>query len=87
MYTVCGDPDYCVLLWQHDILRLLARIDLGITEPGPGNFQISAFNVSTAVVLAITGPQCYRFFKVNETNNGFTVLQSQMKVKDPQPPR
>jgi len=33
MVTLCGEPDYSVLLWQHDIFRLLARIDLGITEP------------------------------------------------------
>ena len=56
MVTLCGEPDWCVLLWQHDVFKMLARINLYISEPPAGNsFQISEFNVSTHLVVAVTG--------------------------------
>lgn len=83
MVTLCGDPDWCVLLWQHDIFKMLARIDLGIVDPPTGNtFQISEFNVSTHLVVAVTGPSCFKFLKVNDGMNGFTVLKDSLKPKD-----
>lgn len=37
MVTLNGEPDYCVILWQHDIFKMLAKIDLNIVDPPPGN--------------------------------------------------
>jgi len=44
--TLCGEPDWCVILWQHDVFKQLARYDLGVVDPPLGNtFQISEFNM------------------------------------------
>jgi len=83
MVTLCGDPDWCVLLWQHDIFKMLARIDLGIVDPPSGNtFQISESNASTNLVVAVTGPGCFRYLKVNDGLNSFTVLKDTLKPTD-----
>ncbi len=73
--TLCGEPDWCVLLWQHDVFKMLARINLSISDPIANTFQISEFNVSTHLVVAVTGPQCFNFMKINDNNLGFTILK------------
>ena len=73
--TLCGEPDWCVLLWQHDVFKMLARINLSISDPVANTFQISEFNVSTHLVVVVTGPQCFNFMKINDNNLGFTTLK------------
>jgi hypothetical protein len=48
MVTLCGDPDWCVMLWQHDLFKMLAKIPLGIVDPPAGN----TFQISQTVVTA-----------------------------------
>ena len=76
MVTLCGDPDWCVLLWQHDMFKILARIDLGFNDPTIGStFQMSYRNVSTELVVTITGQGVYRWIEVNNSMNGFKIMQ------------
>ena len=37
LVTLCGEPDFSVLLWQHDMLKLLAKINLNIADPVSGS--------------------------------------------------
>jgi hypothetical protein len=74
--TLCGEPDWCIILWQHDIFKMLAKINLNIVDPIANTFQISEFNVSTHLVVAVTGPSCFQYFKVNDGMNGFTQLKN-----------
>ena len=72
MVTLCGDPDWCVLLWQHDMFKVLARIDIGVQDPTIGStFQMSYRNVSTELVVTLTGAGIYRWIEVNNSMNGF----------------
>ena len=82
MVTLCGDPDWCVLLWQHDMFKILARIDIGVQDPTIGStFQMSYRNVSTELVVTLTGTGIYRWIEVNNSMNGFTEKQNQLVVQ------
>ena len=76
MVTLCGEPDWCVLLWQHDMFKILARIDLGFNDPTIGHtFQMSYRNVSTELVVTLTGQGVYRWIEVNNSMSGFKIMQ------------
>ena len=36
----------------------------------------------TNLIVAVTGPGCFKFLKINDGNNGFIVLKDQLKPKD-----
>jgi hypothetical protein len=73
--TLCGEPDWVVHLWQHDIFKLHCRIEIGAQL---GNtFQISE-SKCTELTVVVTGPQCFRFFTINEGNNGFKMIHSEL---------
>jgi hypothetical protein len=77
MVTLCGDPDWCVLLWQHDMFKVLARIDIEVQDPTIGStFQMSYRNVSTELVVTLTGAGIYRWIEVNNSMNGFKEMQN-----------
>lgn len=83
MVTLCGEPDYCVLLWQHDVFKMLARINLNIPEPPIGNsFNISYVNMSTHFLVAVTGPGCFKWFKVADGMNEFSVIKSELEYEN-----
>jgi hypothetical protein len=82
MVTLCGEPDWCILLWQHDMFKILARIDLGFNDPMTGcAFQMSYRNVSTELVVTLTGAGVYRWIEVNNAMNGFKVMHSQLSIE------
>jgi len=33
LITLCGDPDWCLILWRWDDFKILARISLNIVNP------------------------------------------------------
>jgi len=40
--TLCGEPDWFILLWKYDDFKIQAKIDLFLKDPVPGlSFQIS----------------------------------------------
>jgi hypothetical protein len=42
LITLCGDPDWCLILWRWDDYKILARINLNIEDPTlEGTFQLS----------------------------------------------
>ncbi len=82
MVTLCGEPDWCILLWQHDMFKILARIDLGFNDPMAGStFQMSYRNVSTELVVTIPVSGVYRWIEVNNAMNGFKVMHSQLSIE------
>jgi len=57
LVTLSGDPDWSVHLWQHDVFKCLAKIELNIVTPPAGSyFKISECNVSTDLTVVVTGP-------------------------------
>lgn len=64
------------------MFKILARIDLGFNDPMAGStFQMSYRNVSTELVVTITGAGVYRWIEVNNAMNGFKVMHSQLSVE------
>lgn len=45
-------------------------------------FQISECNVSTESTVVVTGPQCFRYLRVNEGHNGFKICHEELKAKE-----
>lgn len=33
LLTLCGDPDWCILLWRWDDSKILSRVNLNIEDP------------------------------------------------------
>jgi len=65
-----------VLLWQYDLFKVLARIDLGFNDPAIGNtLQMSYRNVSTELVVCLTGEGVYRWIEVNNSMTAFKIKQ------------
>jgi hypothetical protein len=59
------------------MFKILARIDLGFNDPMAGcAFQMSYRNVSTELVVTLTGAGVYRWIEVNNAMNGFKVMHS-----------
>jgi hypothetical protein len=76
LLTLCGEPDFKVILWCHEKFQMLAQMPLGIVDPPPGaSFQISYVNASTTLNCAVTGPDCFRFLSVNANgSDGFQTV-------------
>jgi hypothetical protein len=64
------------------MFKILARIDLGFNDPLAGSpFQMSYRNVSTELVVTLTGTGVYRWIEVNNAMNGFKIMQDQLTVE------
>ena len=48
LMTLCGEPDWCLLLWRWDDFKVMARVDLSLFDPSlEGHFQLSFQNINT----------------------------------------
>jgi hypothetical protein len=57
-----GEPDWLVLFWQWDKIRILASINIGISGPySMGNFHCS-FNPHDANGVVVSGPNIFKYF-------------------------
>lgn len=81
---MCGEPDYCVLIWSWDVFKILCRVELGINEIPQCiyNFQISIANVSTDLMISVTGPNVFRYMKCNPDMSGVEMLHTQLNAAD-----
>jgi hypothetical protein len=76
--TLCGAPDWQVLLWDWEKCRLLSTCSLGLNISAtikPRTFQISfnQFDLTEASSMLLTGPcNTFKYLKKDADNNLFT---------------
>ena len=79
LVTLCGDGDWCAILWQWDQMKMLAKMDLNIVDPiEPMTFQISLYKV-TDLVCVVTGPNTYKYLKTEDGMRSFKEMHSQLR--------
>ena len=80
LVTLSGEDDWCVILWQWDQLKMLAKVDLNIVEPNLEElktFQVSLHPVM-GLVCVVTGFDCYQYMKVEENLRALNVVHSEL---------
>ena len=80
LITLVGEGDWCVILWQWDAMKMLAKIDLNIYsvhEEIP--FQISLNHIITDLVCVVTGPNMYKYLKTEDNMRSFKEVHSQLR--------
>lgn len=76
--SLCGAPDWQVMLWDWEKCRLLSTCSLGLNIPQtvkPRTFQISfnQFDLTESSSLLLTGPcNTFKYIKKDSDNNLFT---------------
>jgi len=83
LITLCGEPDYCLILWQWDQFKILARINLNVPEPCNPNipFNLSFPNSHTELQCVVTGPRCFRFYEINGDLKNFETKHTQLSTE------
>jgi len=77
--TLTGPPDWILILWDWEKLKIIAKINIGITgipasmiqkgeEVPEFSFQIS-FNPHEVNYVVVTGTDTYKYYKIE--NNAF----------------
>lgn len=87
MVTLCGQPDWQVILWDWEKQRLMCKVSIGLSGPivaSPSNFIISwnpcVHDAQSGNVL-VTGPQNtfkYLNYKREEKGEVLTIEHSQI---------
>lgn len=68
--TLCGDPDWSLLLWQWDTFKVLFKLQLAKpdltadAQLSKSHYQCSISNLSTEMIAVVTGPHMYAFIQV-----------------------
>lgn len=80
LITLTGEPDFQLLFWQWDKIKILAAISIGIQNP---QSQLSCsfcpFETNSVVV---TGHSLFKYYKVRELSE-FVADHTQVNDKDP----
>jgi len=85
LITLCGDPDWCLILWRWDDFKVLARINLDVVNPeAVGTWQMSFYTMNTQSFVTVTGPQCYRYYQMSDDMTKFELKQDALVPTDNQ---
>ena len=68
LITLSGEDDWCIIIWQWDQLKMLARMDLNLVNPPTEmeTFSMSSKKMGQDTVLVVTGSNCFKFYKLEE---------------------
>ncbi len=66
LYTLNGEPDWCIIVWNWDKLSELKKINLNYDDKQLlGNWQMTnSKDETTNVYICVTGPNCYRYYQI-----------------------
>ena len=78
LITLSGEPDWCIIVWQWDQLKMLARTPLSFTSPPTelGVFMLSTKKIGQDTVCIVTGSNCYNYFKLEEMMRSVVVTHN-----------
>jgi WD40 repeat protein len=71
LITLAGEPDWSLLFWQWDQFKCLFKIDIGqadlssMAHLNKKNWQCSVAMLSSELNVIVTGPNTYKFLKVD----------------------
>ena len=67
LVTLSGEGDWCVILWQWEAFKMLAKIDLNVApEPAETKlFQISMAQIMQDLVVVVTGSQTFKYLTLD----------------------
>jgi hypothetical protein len=93
LITLTGEPDWLLILWNWDTLKILAKINIGISgvpfsinqrggeQEQEFHFQVS-YNPSEPGSVVVTGEDTYRYLSIE--GNEFTQKHTQVNNRDRQ---
>jgi hypothetical protein len=68
LITLTGEPDWCILFWQWDKIKILAQINIGMSGTLQSNCFSCSFNPHDHNSVVVTGPNVYKYYKIKELN-------------------
>ncbi|CAI2371694.1 unnamed protein product [Moneuplotes crassus] len=66
LITLSGEPDWSLMFWKWDKLKIQAQISVSVTGPTDGYLQ-ATFNPHDPYCIVITGGGLYKYFRVKDT--------------------
>ena len=82
LVTLCGDGDWCAILWQWEQKKMLAKVDISVINPAELDlnlFQISLAHIITDPVCVVTGPNTFKYYKIKDHHRNFREVHSQLR--------
>ena len=77
--TLSGEGDWCVVLWQWDQFKMLAKFDLGLVDPPePLTFQVSLYQIRTNMICLVTGVDTYKYLTLEENLRSFNEVHAEL---------
>lgn len=66
LITLSGEPDWTLMFWKWDKLKVQAAISVTVMGPMDGHLQCT-FNPIDPYCIVVTGGGLYKYFRVNDT--------------------
>ncbi len=77
LVTLSGEGDWCIILWSWDQKKMKAKIDISVIDPiEPEIFQISMAHIITDPVVVVTGPNVFKYYKIEDRMRNFKEVHS-----------
>lgn len=80
LITLTGEPDWQVIFWEWNSLKIQAMCPIGVTGPTSGICQVS-YSPHNPDNFVVTGHDTYKFFELDGEN--IEAKHSQLNKKDP----
>jgi len=82
LITLTGEPDWQLIFWRWNKLKIVAKISIGLNGPQPSNTFQCSFNPHdhSNVSIVVTGPNTYKYYKLKEEE--FVADHTQVNNKD-----
>jgi len=68
MITLSGEPDWTLIFWEWEKMKILATINIGITGPSNSLSFKCTFNPYDHNSVVVTGLNTYKYYKIKELN-------------------
>lgn len=83
MITLTGEPDWTLIFWEWEKMKILATINIGLTgiSPNPYSFKCS-FNMFDQNAIVVSGHGIFKYYKIREQNSEFVADHTQVNSKD-----
>jgi len=82
LVTLCGEGDWCVIMWQWDTFKMLSKFDLNVVSPSETKtFQISMAQIMQDQVIVVTGSKTFSYLKLEENMRSIVQVHGELDTR------
>jgi hypothetical protein len=72
LITLTGEPDWVLIFWEWEKMKILATINIGLTGPSANPFGFKCtFNPYDHNSIVVSGHSIFKYYKIKEQNSEF----------------